>query len=63
MAGKKTDVDTLRDELFKVKRRQFDDLLLHKKLVAQLDWVSDGESPFLREQRRWNTAPPPVPPT
>ena len=63
MAYKETHVDKLRDELFKVEKRQFDDLLLHNKLVAQLDWISDGESPFLREQRRWNTSPPPIPST
>jgi len=62
MARKKPDLQTVREELFRLEQRQVDDLLLHKKLVAQLDWMSSRENPVLLEQRRWNTTPPVLPP-
>lgn len=61
MARKKTETEKLRGELFTLKRRQFDDQAEHKRLVGRLDRISGGESPILREQRRWNSAPPLLP--
>jgi hypothetical protein len=61
MARKKTETQKLRGELFKLKRRQSEDRAEHKRMVGRLDRISGGESPILREQRRWNSAPPLLP--
>jgi hypothetical protein len=64
MAAKKTkkEIDQLRQDLFGVNERQGKLLAERTVLMTQLDLVSDGESAILREQRRWNTIPPPLRP-
>ncbi|ODQ94721.1 hypothetical protein [Mycolicibacterium holsaticum] len=61
MARKKTDIQNVRSELIKVKQRQAQDQVERKILIGRLDRISDGESPILREQRRWNSVAPLLP--
>ncbi|CDO33420.1 hypothetical protein BN979_06269 [Mycolicibacterium vulneris] len=64
MASKrsKRSIEQMRQDLFAVKERQDELRTQHRRLICELDLNSGGESAILREQRRWNTSPPPLRP-
>ncbi|BBX92085.1 hypothetical protein MBOE_37340 [Mycolicibacterium boenickei] len=64
MASKrsKRSIEQMRQDLFVVKERQDGLRAEHRRLIRDLDLNSGGESAILREQRRWNTSPPPLRP-
>lgn len=58
----KRSIEQRRQDLFVVKERQDGLRAEHRRLIGELDLSSGGESAILRQQRRWNTSPPPLRP-